>query len=146
MVKRLPLKIFVETFKYVPRVALNLLVEDTEGRVLLAKRAIPPQIGSWHMPGSYLRKGEHLLDCLRRVARDELGLNLHEKLELVGVFEDIEWDPRGHIIDIVYKMKERGGKSFSPTTNQTKEVRLFDKLPSNIGFNHKDTLEKLGYR
>ena len=54
--ERLPEKEFLETFKNVPRLAVNLLITDQNGRVLLTRRNIPPFLGSWHFPGSFLLK------------------------------------------------------------------------------------------
>lgn len=145
MSKKLPYDIFVKSFDLVPRVALSLIITDPQNKVLLAKRAIPPFPGSWHIPGSFLLKDESIKDCLTRVAKKELGFLLNVKnIKLLGVFEDLDKDPRGHVIDIIYcytleniKIKQVG---------DSKEIRLFAKLPSNISFNHREILTKLGFK
>lgn len=142
--KKLSEEEFLKTFEHVPRVGISLLVKDKNGRILLTKRAKPPLEGLWHIPGSFLFKLETINDCLQRVAIDELNLNLFAKPQLLGVFDNIDKDPRGHVVDIVYGATV--GDDFLPKPHKdTLEAKFFDKLPSNIGFNHAETLKKLGY-
>jgi len=63
------------------------LVEDGNGRVLLARRAKEPFKGRWDIPGGFLEEGEHPLDGLRRELREETGLEV-EPLEFLGVWMD----------------------------------------------------------
>jgi 8-oxo-dGTP diphosphatase len=65
----------------------SALVEDDEGRVLLARRAKEPFKGRWDIPGGFLDEGEHPLDGLRRELREETGLDV-EPLEFLGVWMD----------------------------------------------------------
>lgn len=146
MAKKLPQKLFLQTFKYVPRVAFNLLVRNKSGEILLAKRLSPPFADSWHMPGSYLLRGETINECIKRIAKDELGIDLNgQDTEFLGLFEDLDKDPRGHVIDIVYGALVKGKIQFKPL-GETKELKFFKKLPVKIGFNHKKTLNQLGYK
>jgi 8-oxo-dGTP diphosphatase len=63
------------------------LVEDGEGRLLLARRAVEPFKGRWDIPGGFVEEGEHPLDGLRRELREETGLEV-EPLEFLGVWMD----------------------------------------------------------
>jgi NAD+ diphosphatase len=63
------------------------LVEDGEGRVLLARRAHEPFKGRWDIPGGFLEEGEHPLDGVRRELREETGLDV-EPLEFLGAWMD----------------------------------------------------------
>lgn len=181
--KKLPYKKFLESFKFAPRPAVNLLIEQnmeisqTSNRrvkfaklnsraVLLTKRKKPPFAGSWHLPGSFILKGESLMDCVNRVAKEELGVEIETEIEienshiqLVGAFDDIDGDPRGHVVDLVYRCHlATKGLTFKGLTfpvkvkpyltpiGDTAEVRFFRSLPKNIGFNHSETLTRLGYR
>jgi ADP-ribose pyrophosphatase YjhB (NUDIX family) len=144
---KLPEKEFLETFQKVPRVAINLLITDSNERVLLARRNIPPCVGAWHFPGSFLLKNESIAKAQKRIAKDEFGLEIKNKdnLIILGAFDDIEGDPRGHVVDIVYGLSIKDTSTIK-ITRETLEVKFFDKnkLPSNIGFNHRDTLSSLG--
>jgi ADP-ribose pyrophosphatase YjhB (NUDIX family) len=63
------------------------LVEDDQGRVLLARRAIEPFKGYWDLPGGFLEEGEHPLDGMRRELREETGLEV-EPLDFLGAWMD----------------------------------------------------------
>jgi ADP-ribose pyrophosphatase YjhB (NUDIX family) len=63
------------------------LVEDGEGRVLLARRAVEPFKGRWDIPGGFLEEGEPPLAGLRRELREETGLEV-EPLDFVGAWID----------------------------------------------------------
>lgn len=146
MSKKLPQKLFLKTFEHVPRVGINLLLTDKKGRFLLTKRAKPPFKDFWHFPGSFILKGENLTKCLERIAQDELGLKLQtSRAKLLGVFENIDKDPRGHVIDIVYTYEIKEEISLRPVRD-TKEMRFFSRLPSKVGFNHREVLRLLGFR
>lgn len=145
--KRLSQEDFEKSFENVPRVAVNLIVTDVDGRILLARRNIPPHQGDWHFPGSFVLKNESINEALRRVAKNEFGMDLTEEvdLKLLGNFDDINGDPRGHVIDMAYGIQISDISNIMATA-ENGEVKFFDKLPENIGFNHRETLEKLGYR
>jgi ADP-ribose pyrophosphatase YjhB (NUDIX family) len=63
------------------------LVEDDEGRVLLARRVFEPFKGRWDIPGGFLEEGEHPLDGVRRELLEETGLEV-EPLDFLGVWTD----------------------------------------------------------
>ena len=63
------------------------LVLDDKGRILLARRAVEPDLGHWDIPGGFLEEGEHPLDGLKRELREETGLEV-EPLELLGIWMD----------------------------------------------------------
>ena len=63
------------------------LVEDVEGRVLLARRAVEPDRGKWDVPGGFLEEGEAPSDGLRRELREETGLEGEPGL-FVGAWVD----------------------------------------------------------
>lgn len=145
--ERLSEKEFLKTFKMVPRVSVNLLYIDRDQRILLTKRNIPPFKGFWHFPGSFILKNESIADCQKRLAKAELGLELEKESEisLSGAFDDLDGDPRGHTVDLLYTIKI-SNLSEIKTTKQTTEFKFFKKLPKKIGFNHRKTLEILGFK
>lgn len=146
MPKKLPLKIFLKTFEFVPRVAISLAIKNSNNEVLLTKRSNPPFKDSWHLPGSFILKMESIDDCIKRIGKEELGISLkNKKSRFLLISEDINSDPRGHVIDLIYELTLDNGLELKPIGN-TKEVRFFEKLPEKIGFNHRKVLNKLKYR
>jgi ADP-ribose pyrophosphatase YjhB (NUDIX family) len=63
------------------------LCVDSQGRLLLGRRAHEPYRGRWDVPGGFLEEDEHPLDCLRRELREETGLEV-EPAEFFGVWVD----------------------------------------------------------
>ena len=57
-----------------------------ERGVLLMLRDIPPNVGAWHIPGGTVLFGERVTDAVKRVARDELGLDVSVG-DLLGYIE-----------------------------------------------------------
>lgn len=139
---KLPYKTFIESFQYVPRVAISLFITNENKEVLLLKRAKPPFVDYWHLPGSFLIKGERIKDCIERIIKEELGFDQNYlNPSFVFISEDLDKDPRGHVIDLIYKLTIES-KVFTPV-NDTKEIQFFKKLPENIGFNHREVLKCL---
>jgi 8-oxo-dGTP diphosphatase len=63
------------------------LCVDTDGRLLLARRAGSPFAGRWDLPGGFVDEDEHPLDTIRRELREETGLEV-EPEDFVGVWVD----------------------------------------------------------
>ena len=134
------------SFELVPRVAVNLVPVRRKflGKkmILLTKRGKPPLVGSWHMAGSFIRKGETMMECAGRVAKEELGVGV-KQIWWGGIFDNLTGDQRGQVIDIVYYARI-GGEA--KAVGDTNEIGWFSKLPEKIGFGQKETLKKLGWR
>ena len=134
--KKLQYQKFLESFKYAPRPAVNLLIVKfaklNTKAVLLTKRQKPPFAGHWHLPGSFILKGEAIMDCVKRVADEELGIKV-EYIKLAGVFDDINGDPRGHVVDLVYRCEIKKGLSLR---SKDSNYSLFKKriLKRLVGF------------
>ncbi|MFB6266431.1 MAG: NUDIX domain-containing protein [Halodesulfurarchaeum sp.] len=83
------------------------VVLRTERGVLLAKRTNEPAKGEWFWPGSRLYKGEGLQTAAKRVAREELGIqvSVEEQLGTHGHFWETSALPGGpsrHTVNVVY--------------------------------------------
>jgi len=66
---------FEEIFKRVPRLTVEVVIVSPDG-VMLARRLTGPCEGLWHIPGGTVRFGEPMHDAVRRVAEQELGLEV----------------------------------------------------------------------
>ncbi len=82
----LPREEFFAIYRRVPRLCVEVVVVGPERGVLLTLRDIPPNVGAWHIPGGTVLFGEPLVEAVRRVALDELGLRV-EVGELLGYIE-----------------------------------------------------------
>jgi hypothetical protein len=82
----LPEDEFHAIYRRVPRLCVEVVIVEPERGVLLKVRDIPPNEGAWHIPGGTVLFGEPLGQTVKRVALDELELEV-EAGELLGYIE-----------------------------------------------------------
>ena len=84
----LPDEIFAEVIEHAPLVAIDLLVEDKEQRILLGWRKNLPAQSSWFVPGGRIRKNETLDQAFARITLAELGQSFDlEQSVFSGVYQ-----------------------------------------------------------
>ena len=84
----LPAELFANVVAHAPLVAIDLIVTDPQGAVLLGLRNNPPAQGFWFVPGGRILKNETIDAAFRRIAENELGCVMPiAQSRLVGVFE-----------------------------------------------------------
>jgi len=84
---------FLEVVRVVPLVAIDLVVRDPAGRVLLGLRKNAPARGYWYAPGGRIRKGETLDAAFRRITQQELGVTVErQQARFLGVHEHFHPD------------------------------------------------------
>lgn len=74
----------------------SAVLVDGAGRVLLARRAVEPDLGRWDLPGGFLEEGEEPLAGLRRELREETGLDV-EPLSFLGAWVDTYGEGEGAV-------------------------------------------------
>jgi 8-oxo-dGTP diphosphatase len=84
-----------------PRFAVDCVVFDPQGRLLLIRRKNPPFHGQYALPGGFIEYGETTERAAARELSEETGLHA-DKLSLIGVYSDPDRDPRGHVVSIAY--------------------------------------------
>ena len=117
-----------------PKIAVNAVVFNDSGWVLLAKRT---DNGLWCIPGGHVDLGETLAQACLRELREETGLQ-GEVVRLVGVYSDtknslhISQGPEWHTIRMSFLCQIVGG-TIRPS-DETSEVKYFDvkRLPNLI--------------
>ena len=80
-----------------------VLFAEKEGQmyVLLIQRGNDPYKGYWAFPGGFLNMDETVARCAERELEEETGIVL-TGMQLVGVYSDVERDPRGRVITAAY--------------------------------------------
>jgi 8-oxo-dGTP diphosphatase len=97
-----------------PAIAVDCVIFDSGGRLLLIQRKNQPFKGKYALPGGFVEFGETTEDAARRELQEETGSKVGQ-LRLVGVYSDPKRDPRGHTISVAYvavvtrPTKVRGG-------------------------------------
>ena len=67
---------FATVIKNTPLVSIDLIVKNSEEKVLLGKRVNEPAKGFWFVPGGRIYKDERLDAAFSRTVKDEIGLEL----------------------------------------------------------------------
>lgn len=104
-------------------VAGTIPVRPSDGHILLTRRAIQPQVGSWVFPGGFMDVGETAEEAAIRETAEEANLEV-DGLKLVGVYTR----PEPGIVVVVYQATPRSEASAG---HETSEVRWFapDEIP-----------------
>ena len=104
----LPDAVFDFALGIIPMVNVDLLISDTENRVLLAWREDRWGAG-WHVPGGIIRIYESFSERITATAQLELGLIVRHKpapISMTQFFVD-----RGHFISLLYECDIVGDQS-----------------------------------
>ena len=117
-----------------PKIAVNALVFNEQGEVLLVKRT---DNGLWCIPGGHVDLGETLAQACFRELFEETGLK-GEVVKLVGIYSDpknslhIAQGPEWHTVRVSFQCRIIGGTV--TTSDETSEVGYFDPdhLPALI--------------
>ncbi|MDO8599901.1 MAG: NUDIX domain-containing protein [bacterium] len=143
MVKKLPFSEFKSIYSRVPRLCVEVIITNENG-VLLTKRIIPPSKGYWHFPGGTVLLGESLRMAVKRVAREEVGLEV-EVIKCLGTIEfSLKSVEFGQVISIPFLVKIVGGELKG--SEQATELKFFKKIPQKTVRGHLDFCSKeLGF-
>jgi 8-oxo-dGTP diphosphatase len=86
--------------------ASALVVRD--GRLMLTRRAKPPEEGLWDVPGGFIEPLEHPEDAVRRELLEETGLEI-EVGSLTGIYTDVYGDGGVATLNLYYAATVAGG-------------------------------------
>ncbi|MDR6388199.1 GDP-mannose mannosyl hydrolase [Paraburkholderia phenoliruptrix] len=80
---------FLDVVRLTPLVAIDLIVSDADGRILIGHRRNRPARGTWFVPGGRILKDETLDAAFSRIADAELGVAklARASARFEGVFE-----------------------------------------------------------
>jgi len=80
-----------------PIPCVGAVIWNARSEVLLVKRARPPRVGEWSLPGGKVEAGETLHRALAREVREEAGLEI-EILRLIDIVE-LKEDGRHYMLN-----------------------------------------------
>ena len=80
--------VFAQVVRHTPLVAIDLILRDPDGAVLLGRRIYEPAKGFWFVPGGRIGKNETLDEAFARILKTETGLEQpRSQASLLGVYE-----------------------------------------------------------
>lgn len=106
-------------------------------KILLLKRANEPLKDYWCLPGGYINYDETPEEAVKRETKEEASIDAAVE-DLIGVYQ-IDNDPRGINIDIIFFGKSKGGIQLS---DEFQDFGYFetDKLPDKIAYKHREAI------
>lgn len=127
-----------------PRLTVDSLTLDPNGRVLLIRRGRPPFEGRWALPGGFVEIGETVEEACIRETREETGVDV-EIESILGVFSRPDRDPRGHTVSIVFRCRPVGGSAAGG--DDAAEARWFGPEEAKalpLAFDHAEIVARAG--
>ncbi|QOP41467.1 GDP-mannose mannosyl hydrolase [Sulfurimonas marina] len=82
----IPDREFKIIIKHTPLVSIDFIVQS-HNKVLLGKRVNKPAQNYYFTMGGIVKKNEKFQDAMKRIAQNELGIELCQKPKYIGVFE-----------------------------------------------------------
>ena len=139
----IPDKQFLYIIENTPLVSIDLIIEDSHGKVLLGKRTNRPAQGYWFVPGGRIRKNETIADAIKRISSNELGTSISvDDMQLLGTFDHIYDDNylgtegiNTHYVVLAYRLKQ-------PLDIKVSADMVKDDQHSEIRYWTKDALMK----
>lgn len=99
--------------------------EKNKLSLLLIKRGEYPFKGSWALPGGFLRPNETIEECAVRETIEETGVE-PSAIMPVGVFSEVDRDPRGRIISNAFVSVITNGAENVIGGDDADDARWFD--------------------
>ena len=123
-----------------PKVASAVVVE-TDGGILLGRRAIDPGYGLWCLPGGFVNDDEHPADSAVRECMEEISAAV-ELTSLIGVYHIPKSDAPS-MVGIAYRARLAAGATPRPGAEML-EVGVFpiDELPPLAFPSHRHVLDE----
>ena len=113
--------------------------KDGQVLVLLIQRGNEPYKGYWAFPGGFLNMDETVERCAERELEEETGIVL-SGMQLVGVYSDVERDPRGRVITAAYTAMTTMLEAKAADDAAAAKWWPLDALPK-LAFDHARILE-----
>jgi ADP-ribose pyrophosphatase YjhB (NUDIX family) len=138
----LPKVEFDSIYSRVPRLTVEVIVKTQKG-IILTKRAVEPCIGQWHIPGGTVRFSESLHQAVKRVALEELGVQV-TITKLLGYIEYpkiLAGGYKGWPVGIAFEVAISSGTPHGDF--QADAVEYFEHVPDNTVTEQAEFLKPL---
>lgn len=128
------------------KAGVGVLIFDSEGRLLLGRRAINAvdtgglyEPGTWNCPGGKQEYEETIIEAAIREVKEETNLDISD-VEVFGASDDIEEGK--HFVNVHLIAKKYSGELKVMEPNKIDKWEWFDlnKLPENLYSSSRETI------
>lgn len=111
-------------------------------KVLLIERGLEPYLGSWALPGGFMRIDETIESCAMRELAEETGLT-GVYLEQFKVYSTVKRDPRERVVTVAFIALVRPAMYVLTAGDDASDARWFDVefLPP-MAFDHTSIIKE----
>ncbi len=133
---------FRSIYSQVPRLCVDLVITSSDG-LLLAKRGLESWKGQWYLPGGTVYYKETLNQAAKRVAKDELciDIDIDKNLGYIEYISEEKARGFGWSVGIVFQCHIVSG--ILSDSEQVKEPQFFKQLPEQMIEEQKEFLQKI---
>ncbi|OGE31374.1 hypothetical protein A2631_06040 [Candidatus Daviesbacteria bacterium RIFCSPHIGHO2_01_FULL_44_29] len=118
---------FKQVYSKVPRLCVDLIIQDPKGQVLLLRREEEPSVGMWHLPGGTVLFREEVEQAIKRIAQEEVGVAVRVE-GLVGFIEFLN-EERGN--QAFHSLSLAVVCSIQEKISRTPKRQFFKVVPEN---------------
>ncbi len=107
-----------------PKIVAGAVVESSDGRILMCRRAIEPRIGFWTLPAGYMENGESVADAAAREAHEEACAEI-EIIDMLGMYSI----PRISQVQIFFRARLSKPDIAAGPESQAVALYYWDEIP-----------------
>jgi colanic acid biosynthesis protein WcaH len=125
-----------------PLISIDLVVQNSQGEILLGQRLNRPAQGFWFVPGGRILKNETMDVAFSRLTRDELGIAFpRSKARMLGAYEHFYANsvfgnsgdiPDTHYVVLAYQLVLAKGEELQPPHTQHDSYRWWPLTEAQI--------------
>ena len=123
-----------------PLTGVSIIPVLPDGNIVLIRRR---DTGKWAIPGGFVDWGENIPTTVQRELKEETGLELVAVSRLIGVYSEMNRDPRVHSICILVEAKAQGDIQVQDKL-EILEVKTFarETIPlNNLSYDHNQQMQ-----
>lgn len=120
------------------------VVLEKDGKILLLKRKVEPEMGKWCLPGGHIDFGETPEETVKREVKEETGLDADDFKLICYQTEMGEYKgTEQHYVAFFFSGKASGEEQ--PCPDEVEEIKWFaleEAMKIDLAFSHNEVLEK----
>ncbi|MFH1630894.1 MAG: NUDIX domain-containing protein [Candidatus Aenigmatarchaeota archaeon] len=143
-IKFAPRGVFEKILEYAVIPTFDLVIEYGDQGIIIVKRKISPYKDQWALPGLRMFKPESIDNCLRRIAKQEVGLRIDPRKRIfLGQFTGkFRTEHNRQDISTGYLLRVSDNQKIIANHEHFHDCRIVKKIPQNMGGMYKYYLQK----